>query len=214
MYLLGVDIGTQGTKAVLVDIKGTVIAEASSEYDVMTPKPNWAEQWSDVWLEASYRVIREIVEKSKVEKKEIIAVAFSGLYGGSGIPVDKEIKPLRPCLIWMDRRAVEETEWVKKNIDKTTLFKITGNYVDSYYGFTKMLWIKNHEPEIWKRIYKFITPKDYVIYHLTGEIAIDYSSAGNIGGVFDINKLNWSEELCTELGIPLEYLPELSLIHI
>lgn len=208
LYLLGVDVGTQGTKAVLVDINGNVISEASSEYDVMTPKPNWAEQWPDIWLKASYKVIREIVEKSKVEKKEIIAVAFSGLYGGSGIPVDKEIKPLRPCLIWMDRRAVDETEWVKKNIDKTTLFKITGNYVDSYYGFTKMLWIKNHEPEIWKRIYKFITPKDYVIYHMTNEIAIDYSSAGNIGGIFDLNKLNWSKELCAELGIPLEYLPE------
>ncbi|MBO8161461.1 MAG: FGGY-family carbohydrate kinase [Thermosipho sp. (in: Bacteria)] len=208
MYLLGVDIGTQGTKAVLVDINGKIISEASSGYDVMTPKPNWAEQWPDVWLKASYEVIKEIVEKTKIEKKKIIAVAFSGLYGGSGIPVDREIKPLRPCLIWMDRRAIDETEWVKERVDKDTLFKITGNYVDSYYGFTKMLWIKNHEPEIWKKIYKFVTPKDYVIYHMTGEIAIDYSSAGNIGGIFDLNKLNWSKELCEELGIPLEYLPE------
>ncbi|SHH54587.1 FGGY-family carbohydrate kinase [Thermosipho atlanticus] len=208
MYLIGLDIGTQGAKGILVDLEGKIINEAYREYDVLTPKSNWAEQWPDVWLKASLEIIKELIEKSNVNKAEIGGISLSGLYGGSGIPVDKNLNPLRPCLIWMDRRAVEETEWVKNKVDKQTLFKITGNYVDSYYGFTKMLWIKNKEPDIWKRIYKFVTPKDYVIYHLTGKVVIDYSSAGNIGGIFDLNKLYWSEELCNEFGIPISYLPE------
>ncbi|MCD6267700.1 MAG: FGGY-family carbohydrate kinase [Thermotogaceae bacterium] len=208
MYLIGSDIGTQGTKSVMVDEKGNVIAEATREYDVITPKPSWAEQWPDVWVKAVYETVKEVVEKSGVDKKEIAGIAISGLYGGSGIPVDENMEPIRPCLIWMDRRAVEETEWVKKNVPKEKIFEITGNYVDSYYGFTKMMWIRNNEPEVWKKIYKFVTPKDYVIYQMTGELAIDYSSAGNLGGVFDIRKLTWSEEMCKILGIPVEYLPE------
>lgn len=101
----------------------------------------------------------------------------------------------------MDRRATKETDWVKNNVPKETLFGITGNYVDSYFGFTKILWIKNNEKDIWNETYKFITPKDFIIHKLTGEVIIDFSSAGNIGGIFDIQKKYWSEEMCKILGI-------------
>lgn len=208
MYLIGTDIGTQGTKSVLVNEKGKVLSEATREYDVITPKPNWAEVWPDVWVKAAFETIKEVIERANVPKKNIAGIAISGLYGGSGIPVDRNMEPLRPCLIWMDRRAVRETEWVKENVPKDLIFSITGNYVDSYYGFTKIMWIRNNEPEIWKKVYKFVTPKDYVIHRMTGCLAIDYSSAGNLGGVFDVKKLNWSKEMCDILGIPMEYLPE------
>ena len=144
MYLIGSDIGTQGTKSVIVNEKGEVLAEAFREYEVITPKPNWAEQWPDVWVKAVFETVKEVVEKSVVSKKEIAGIAISGLYGGSGIPVDRNMQPLRPCLIWMDRRAVKETEWVKQNVPKEKLFEITGNYVDSYFGFTKIMWIRNN----------------------------------------------------------------------
>lgn len=208
MYLIGVDIGTQSTKAVITDEKGNVLAESSKEYSVLTPHPNWAEQWPDVWFNAVLSTLKEVVDKSKIYSKEIAGIAISGLYGGSGIPVDKNFKPLRPCLIWMDRRATNETDWVKKNVSKETIFKITGNYVDSYFGFTKIMWIKNNEPDIWEKTYKFVTPKDYVIYKLTSVNAIDYSSAGNIGGIFDINKKCWSKEMSEILGIDIDKLPE------
>lgn len=208
MYLLGTDIGTQGTKTVMVNEKGEFIADAFQEYEVITPRPSWAEQWPDVWLEAVVKTIARCVEKSKVSPSDIAGLAISGLYGGSGIPVDKEMKPLYPCLIWMDRRAREETQWVKDHVPQEKIFGITGNYVDSYYGFTKMMWIRNHEPEVWNKIYQFVTPKDYVVYHLTGVLATDYSSAGNIGGVFDIRKRTWSEEMCEILGIPKRMLPD------
>ncbi len=211
MYLLGTDIGTQGTKTVMVDEKGNFVADAFREYQVITPRPSWAEQWPDVWLEAVVETIAECVKKSGVKPQEIAGLALSGLYGGSGIPVDEKVQPLYPCLIWMDRRARKETQWVKDNVPLEKIFGITGNYVDSYYGFTKMMWIRNNLPEIWNKIYQFVTPKDYVIHRFTGNLITDFSSAGNIGGVFDIHKRTWSDEMCEILGIPRRMLPEVIL---
>ena len=108
-----------------------------------------------------------MLARSGLNPKDVAAVAISGLYGGSGIPVDKAGEPVRPCMIWMDRRARKETQWVKDNIPFDKIFSITGNYVDSYYGFTKILWMKNNEPDLWKRTRQFMTPKDYVIYKFT-----------------------------------------------
>ncbi|MEG0288728.1 MAG: FGGY-family carbohydrate kinase [Carnobacterium sp.] len=207
-YLIGTDIGTSGTKSILMDTKGNLLAQDLIEYDVLTPKALWAEQWPDVWSEAVKKTIRNVVLKANVDSKKVKGIGISGLYGGSGIPLDKEMKPVRPCLIWMDRRATKETEWVAETIGKERLQKITANGVDPYYGFTKMLWIKNNEPENWEKIDLFLPPNHHAIYELTGEIAIDYSSAGNIGGIFDMNTHTWSEELMQDMGIPLEMMPQ------
>ncbi|WBL14678.1 FGGY-family carbohydrate kinase [Sutcliffiella sp. NC1] len=207
-YLIGVDIGTQGTKAVLIDPKGKVLAHSYKGYDVETPKPSWAQQWPGPWEEATNFTIRSVVEKSNVDPEQIKGVAISSLYGGSGIPVDRNMKPLAPCLIWMDRRAEEEVKWVKENIDLDKLFHVTGNSVNSYFGFTKMLWIKNNLPKVWEQIEYFLPPAPYIVYTLTGEVAVDYSSAGNVGGVFDLKERKWSEEMCENLGIPFKFMPE------
>lgn len=207
-YLLGTDIGTSGTKTILTDLKGNLIAQDLQEYNVMTPKPLWAEQWPDVWLEAARQSIKNTVIKAGVAKEKIKGIAVSGLYGGSGIPLDEEMNPVRPCLIWMDRRAEAETNWVLENIGEEKLLEITHNGADPYYGYTKILWMKNNEPENWKKTRLFLPPNNYVIYKLTGEVAIDYSSAGNIGGIFDMNRRTWSGELMEQMGIPLSMMPE------
>ncbi len=204
--LIGVDIGTGGTKALAVNRDGGILAESSCEYGVLTPAPSWAEQWPQVWLEAVVAVIRDLLAKSG--RREVEGVAISGLYGGSGIPVDASGTPLRPCMIWMDRRACEQARWVRDNVPMDRLFAVTGNAVDSYYGFTKILWMKENEPDLWKKVRQFVTPKDYVIYKFTGELATDYSSAGNLGGLLDIRKKAWSAEMSEALGIPLSLLPE------
>lgn len=206
--LIGTDIGTQGTKTLIVDLQGQEVASSFQEYGILQPRPLWAEQWPDIWLEAVCTTVREALRKAQVDPAHVLGWAISGLYGGSGVPLDRDLKPLRPCIIWMDRRATEEVEWVKAHIDLDKLFATTGNFVDTYYGFTKMLWIKDKEPEIWRRIYKFVPPNSYVIFRLSGELAIDLSSAGNIGGVFDLHKRRWSEELLQELGISPAMMPE------
>lgn len=207
-YLLGTDIGTSGTKTILMDTAGNLIAQDLQEYDVLTPKHLWAEQWPDVWLDATKKSIKNTVKKSGIPAEKIRGIAISGLYGGSGIPLDKEMKPVRPCMIWMDRRAEEETQWVLDNIGEDKLREITHNGADPYYGYTKMLWMKRNEPENWEKTKLFLPPNDYVIYKLTGEIVIDYSSAGNIGGIFDMNNRCWSKEMMDAMGIPLSMMPE------
>ncbi|AKI97051.1 FGGY-family carbohydrate kinase [Kosmotoga pacifica] len=204
--LMGIDIGTSSTKAIVTDEKGNEIASASASYSINTPKPLWAECDAEVWLDAVLKVMAEL--SKKIDTTNVRAIAVSGLYGGAGVPLDAEMNPIYPTLIWMDKRAVEQTEWVKKNIGIDKLFEITGNTVDPYFGFTKMMWIHDNEPDVWEKINLFLPPKDYVIYKLTGQISTDLSSAGNIGGIFDLKKRRWSVELLKELKIPEEKLPE------
>ena len=207
-YVIGVDVGTASAKAIVTTDRGKILAQHSSAYGLQTPRPLWAEQWPEVWLDGLTKAVRGALEGSQIDAENVRAMTVSSLYGGSGIPVDNQMTPLHPCLIWMDRRAGDETAWVRENVPLDELFATTGNGVDSYYGFTKMLWLKHHQPEVWAKTRYFLPPNAYLIHRLTGEVAVDYSSAGNIGGVFDINKRAWSQEMTDALGIPLEVLPE------
>ncbi|MFN7191368.1 MAG: FGGY family carbohydrate kinase, partial [Rhodospirillales bacterium] len=189
-FVIGVDIGTQSTKALICDANGKVAAQASVAYQPDTPRPLWAEQDARVWFDAVVGAIAEAVAKLRAANKtftpdQLKSVCISGLYGGAGIPVDADMRPLYPCLIWMDRRAETQVDWVRKNVDLDRLRDITGNHVDSYYGFTKILWIRDNKPEVWAQTCHFLPPNAWIIYELTGELAVDHSSAGNIGGVYD-----------------------------
>ncbi|WP_136689520.1 FGGY-family carbohydrate kinase [Halorhabdus amylolytica] len=207
-YLMGTDIGTHGTKTVLVSPEGEVLGSGQADYEVEQPEPSWAQQWPDVWVEATYDSIRQAIDDADVDPAEVRGISISSLYGGAGVPIDAEGEPLYPCLIWMDRRATDQVEWVKENVDLDELFEITGNYVDSYFGYTKILWLKENEPEVFEQTENFVPPNNYVEYVMTDELAVDYSSAGNIGGVFDIDALEWSEEACEMLGITTEKFPD------
>ncbi|MFJ4068629.1 FGGY-family carbohydrate kinase [Pseudomonas sp. NPDC089996] len=206
-YVFGVDIGTQSTKALLMSTDGRIIAQASVGYQFEQPHPLWAQQWPDVWLNAVYEAVACCTARSQVPAEQIKAICISSLYGGSGIAVDADINALHPCLIWMDRRAIREADWVREHLDVEALMRITGNGVDSYYGYTKMLWIKRNHPHVWARTRYLLPPGSYVHYHLTGELAVDHSSAGNIGGVYDMQARQWSVEMLDALGIDPALMP-------
>ncbi|MHB1314710.1 MAG: FGGY-family carbohydrate kinase [Christensenellales bacterium] len=207
-YLIGTDIGTSGTKTIIMSVEGELIAQDLREYDVLTPMPLWAEQWPNVWLNAVKTSIKESVIKGGVDSKNIVGLCISGLYGGSGIPLDQNMEAVRPCIIWMDRRATEQEKWVREHIGEDKVRQITKNGIDPYYGYLKILWIKDNEPENWEKVKMFLPPNAYVIYKLTGEIAIDYSSAGNLGGIFDMSTRYWSFDLMDSMGIPRSMMPE------
>ncbi|MBD3207069.1 hypothetical protein GF319_12105, partial [Candidatus Bathyarchaeota archaeon] len=154
-YLMGTDIGTTGTKTLITDQNGDVIASSYKEYNVLTPKQGWAEQWPKVWITAVYETIRNCLKRSDLEPEEINGLCVSSLYGGSGIPIDKNYKVIRPCIIWADRRATDECKWVDERIGTESLFEVTGNVIDPYYGYTKMMWIRNNEPDNWEKIHRF-----------------------------------------------------------
>jgi len=207
-YVIGVDIGTQSTKAVLVAGDGRICARASRAYHVDSPEPLWAEQWPQVWMEAVEGCIQALMRSASVDRTSIDALCIDSLYGGSGIPVDEAGTPIHPCLIWMDRRAQDEVEWVRAHTDVERLVRVSGNGVDSYYGYTKMLWLRDKRPDVWRRTRSFLPPNTYVNFLLTGQIAVDHSSAGNIGGVYDLANRTWSAELLDMLGIPQHMMPE------
>lgn len=205
--VIGIDIGTQSTKALVLDGNGQILAEHSRGYRVDTPRPLWAEQWPDVWWEAVLGCLSACLNTPGINPRDVKGLCVSSLYGGSGIPVDADIRPLHPCLIWMDRRAEAQVQWVKEHINLTRLGDITGNGVDSYYGFTKIMWLKAERPDVWEQTRYLLPPNSYVNYLLSGEIAIDHSSAGNIGGIYDLEKRAWSTEMLEALDIDRDKLP-------
>jgi sugar (pentulose or hexulose) kinase len=212
-YVIGLDIGTQSTKALLCGASGRIMAQHRVEYQPDTPHPSWAQQDARVWLRAVRACLRACVEQAAAcvpdfEPTLIRGICISSLYGGAGIPVDAQMQPLHPCLIWMDRRAEPQVQWVRQHVDQVRLRQITGNHVDSYYGFTKILWIRDNLPEIWSRIRHFLPPNAWVIHELTGALAVDHSSAGNIGGVYDLAARGWSAEMMERLGIPATMMPQ------
>lgn len=207
-FFVGTDIGTFGTKCCVVDRDGVILSASYQETDVSVPRPGWAEQWPDVWWNAYCNTMNSALKSARVDPKHIAGVCISGLYSGSGVPVDNRLEPLRPCIIWMDRRATEETTQVEQRFGEDGIFGITGNVVDPYYGFAKMLWIRENEPEIWKKTHQLITANGWCIHKLTGRLSIDHSSACLIGGLYDIHKREWSEKLMDELDIHRALFPE------
>jgi len=204
-YILGIDIGTSGTKAILLTIDGEIVAQKKDNYSFATPHSGWAEADADDWLNAVTSLIRTLA--SRVEDADIVAIGIDGLYGGSGIPVAADGTVLGPALIWMDRRATKEAAQVKNLVDEKELMAATANLADPYYGYTKLMWLKKHQSELYQKTAKFLPPESYVIYRLTGEQSINYSAAGNLAGVFDINTDQWSPKLAKQLGLDIEKLP-------
>lgn len=204
--LLGCDIGTSGTKTVAVDKNGAILAYAIENYGLITNHSQWAEQWPDVWLEAAVKTIKSVVDK--IGPKNVAGLCISALYGGTGAICDEQMKPLRPALIWMDRRAEEESRWIEKNIGSDRIFQISKNRIDSYFGYTKLMWVRNHEPELWEKIRNVVPISSYIVYRLTGQLRVDYCSAGNFGGVYDYEAHNWSTDTAKLLGLDINVFPQ------
>lgn len=204
--LIGCDVGTSGTKAVAVTKDGEIIATSHKGYGIISLHPQWAEQWPDVWLDAATETIAEVI--SKTDSTRIAAIQISALYGGTGVMCDKGMKPVRPAIIWMDRRADKESNYIAENIGEDKIFEVSANGIDSYFGYTKLLWVKNNEPENFIKIHSILPAHSYIVYRLTGNVTVDYCSAGNIGGIYDYNKKGWSDEIVDMLGIKRSTLPD------
>lgn len=212
--VIGCDIGSTSAKSVVVDVeKGDIVAAASSfEYLPDYPKLKWSQQDADVWMRACQDSIRNVIAHARrrgVSPADVSALCISSLNSGSGIPLDKDLNPTYPALIWNDSRATKEAEDAIRVVGRDRLAAITGNTSDAYFGFTKMLWIKNNLPNIWEKTRRFATPNGYAAYLLTDVLLYDLCYAGNLGGIFDINRQCWADELLNDFDIPRDKLPDL-----
>lgn len=202
-YYLGIDIGTSATKSVLFDNKGKVIASSSAEYPLLNPKPGYAEQNPLDWLNACKQTIKEITTQGY----QIDGIGLSGQMHGL-VVLDKNDEILRNSIIWCDNRTTSEKKLIEEVIGNERIKEITGNEAMAPFTLAKILWVKNNEPDIYKKIDKIMLPKDYIRYMLTGEFKTEYSDASGMQ-LLDIFKKEYSSEILSKFNISIDNLPKL-----
>jgi len=204
-YFIGIDSSTTATKALLMDDVGQVVGVAAHEYDFEAPQPLWTEQDPALWWDATVKSIRQIVADNNIDPATIGGIGLTGQMHGL-VLLDDNGDVLRPSILWNDQRTGDQCDQIRERLGKANLIQITGN--DALTGFTapKILWVQEHEPEVWAKTRHILLPKDYVRYKLTDEYAID--RAGGAGTIlFDVKARSWSAEVLEALDIPSEYLP-------
>lgn len=205
-YYLGLDVGTTGAKAVLIDQQGRVVSSAVSEYGMSMPRPLWAEQDPQDWWRAAQESFRSVVARSGIEKSEIKGIGLTGQMHGL-VLLDQSGKVLRPCIMWNDQRTTLECEAITEKVGFSRLLSITGNPVLPGFTAPKILWVRTNEPEIYKLAAHVLLPKDYIRYCLTGEFATEVSDASGTS-LLDVNKRDWSGEILALLDIPTDWMPK------
>jgi xylulokinase len=205
---LGVDVGTGGTRAILIDHSGIVIASRSSEHvPIHSEHIGWAEQDPQDWWRAAREAIAGAITESKLASSAIEAVGLTGqMHGCVMLDVDGEV--LRPALIWADQRTQPQCDWLTDKIGFERLIELTANPALPNFTLTKLLWVRDHQPEIFARIAHVLCPKDYVRYRLTGEFAMDMQEASGTL-LLDVAHRRWSTEVAEAAGIPMHWLPRL-----
>jgi xylulokinase len=207
-YLLGLDVGTTGAKALLVDDSGEVIASATVEYPMYTPHPQWAEQNPEDWWQASAESIRRILGTLADRGGDATQVAGIGLTGQMHglVMLDKDGAVLRPCIMWNDQRTGAQCAWITEQVGAARVLQLTGNPVLPGFTAPKIAWVRENEPEVYDKAAHVLLPKDYVRYRLTGEFATEVSGASGTS-LFDVGQRRWSQEMLGALEIPAAWLP-------
>ena len=205
--LLGVDVGTGGTRAVLVDEGGRVVASHASEHKAIhSERIGWAEQDPADWWRAAQEAIAGAL-KLAGDGVRVEAVGLTGQMHGC-VMLDESGAVLRPALIWCDQRTQPECDWLTEQVGFGRLIELVANPALPNFTLTKLLWVKRHEPEIWARIRHVLCPKDYVRYRLTGEFAIDMQEASGTL-LLDVANRRWSAEVAGAAEVPMSWLPRL-----
>jgi xylulokinase len=205
-YFLGIDTSTTGSKALVIDERGDVIAVASSPHTLQTPRPLWSEQDPREWWEAVSASIRAVLKQAGISGESIAAVGLTGQMHGL-VLLDEAGNVLRPAILWNDQRTQSQCDEIHARIGKERFIQITGNVALTGFTAPKILWVKENEPEVYAKATHVLLPKDYIRYKLTGEYAMDKADgAGTV--LFDLQKRDWSEEVLSALEIPRAWMPK------
>ena len=204
-FLISHDLGTSGDKATLFTTDGRLIRSYTASYDVHFFNGNYAEQDPENWWDAVCEATRAVLEGE--DENKVAAMSFSAQMQGC-LPVDKHVRPLRNSMIWADQRAVKEAKHLEKELGADRIYRITGHRVSASYSIEKLMWLKKHEPEVYKKTYKMLQAKDYIIQRATGNFVTDYSDASGTQAL-NLRKLEWSDEILKAADIDKDKLPEL-----
>ena len=201
--LLGLDLGTGGARVVAVDESGSIVAEASSEYPLLSPRPGWTEQDPEDWWRGAKEALGTVA--ASVDD-EVVGLGLTGQMHGS-VFLDSAERVIRPALLWNDQRTGAQCEQITQAVGEERLISIAGNPAITGFQAPKILWLHDEEPENYSRVAHVLLPKDYVRLRLTGEYATDASdAAGTL--LLDMQERDWSEEILEALEIPSEWMPK------
>ncbi len=206
-YILAHDLGTTGNKATLFDAAtGKGVATTLHAYETAYPHPNWAEQDPTDWQAAIFQSTRSLLDQASVSPGSVAVVSFSGHMMGA-LLVDKEGVPLRPSIIWADQRATSQADWIGQVCGREQVYRLTGHRVSAAYTAAKVLWIKENQPDLYRRAHQVLHCKDYAAFLLTGALVTDYSDASGTQ-VFDLERRCWADDMLDAIGLPPSLFPE------
>jgi len=206
-YIITVDVGTSSTKASLWTETGQRVAHASASYSLHRPKPLWAEIDGDVWWQAVCGTIQNVLATSGVDPVSIAGVGVDGV-GWTLIPVDRAGNSLHPAMIWLDRRAEQETSWLKSLPEADGLINLSANPLDASYITPKLIWLRKNHPQIFNSAHKFLEATGFIVFRLTGEFVCDHTQAYGYH-FFDIRNERWDSQATERIGVPIEKMPQL-----
>ncbi len=204
-YFLGVDVGTSGTKAVLIREDGTLAGSASESYPLHTPKPLWSEQDPADWWRATGTAIQRLLAETGLSAHRIEAVGLTGQMHGL-VLLDKSGEVIRPAILWNDQRTAAQCRSMTERIGASTVIQRLGNPILPGFTAPKIVWVREEEPSAYAKVTKTLLPKDYVRYMLTGEFATDVSDASGTS-LFNVARRDWDQDTLRDLEIPHEWMP-------
>ncbi len=207
-YLLGIDVGTTGAKALLIDGAGRVVTGATNEYPMFTPRPLWTEQNPADWWAATVQSIRQVLAETGIDPGQVAGVGLTGQMHGL-VLLDAHGEVLRPCIMWNDQRTAAQCESITREVGAENVLRLTGNPVLPGFTAPKIAWVRDHEPEVYRRAAKVLLPKDYVRYRLTGGFFSEVSDASGTS-LFDVGQRRWSDEMLKAVGVPPAWMPEVT----
>ena len=205
-YLMGIDLGTSSLKVVVIDENGNIKAKSVKDYQFSSPYIGYAQQDTNDWWEACCECINQVVFKLKSDRTEIKAISFSGQMHGA-VLLDKNFNSVRPAILHCDTRTDLQVENMKSLIGQNIVQNKILNPIYTGFLLPSLLWVRENEPENYKRIKYVCLPKDFLKLNFTGQLCSDYSDA-SATLAFDIDKLNWSEEVLTILDVPMYIFPK------
>ncbi|MGB8213813.1 MAG: xylulokinase [Anaerolineales bacterium] len=204
-HFLGLDISTTGSKALLIDERGAVVATAAAPHSLQTPKPLWSEQDPHEWWRAVSAAIHSVLQQSGVEAGSVAAIGLTGQMHGL-VLLDAAGQVLRPAILWNDQRTQSQCDEIHRRIGREKFIQISGNVALTGFTAPKLLWVQQNEPDVYARARHVLLPKDYIRYKLTGEYGMDKAD-GSGTVLFNLKRRDWSAELLAALDIPLAWMP-------
>jgi xylulokinase len=203
--VLGIDVGTSGTKAVAINESGQLLASALVEYPLLNPKPNWAEQEPAAWKRAALEALQELVRSPEVDPADVKGIGLTGQMHGS-VFLDADNNVLRNAILWCDQRTAKQCDDITATVGEEKLIEMVCNPALTGFTAPKILWLRDNEPEVYEKVRKVLLPKDYIRYELTGEFATDVADASGTL-LFDVKNRTWHTELMGMLDIPADFMP-------